>query len=104
VATLNDDYDPRQLIQELSANLTQPDKFAEIFCTAAKTQKRIDEVLNERIRDLLKNDNDSKNAITLIIKDYDKEGWKFLGKKLALIIWSLLLIVIGVLADKFLGK
>jgi len=36
---LDDNYDPRKEIEKLQANLHQPDKFAEIFCTAARTQK-----------------------------------------------------------------
>jgi hypothetical protein len=94
----NDDYDPRQSIQELSANLTQPDKFAEIFCNAAKTQKKIDDVIKENIREMLRKDYSVINDVKKIVMDSNKEDRWLIFNKVGLAAWSILLIVITALA------
>lgn len=69
---LNDDFDPNEAIRKLSATIEQPDKFAEIFCTAAKTQKNIDTALKDLIKDLLQHDHVARNIIKSIIREVDK--------------------------------
>ncbi len=97
----NDDYDPTQLIQELSANLNQPDKFAEIFCSAAKTQKKIDNTINDCIRMLLKTDTDARNSIKNIVKEVNREDLKLIVNKIGLAAWSILLLIIGAMTHKY---
>ncbi len=99
-----DDYEPRQAIQTLSDNLTQPDKFAEIFCNAAKSQKKIDGLLKDSIRDLLKNDTLTRDEIKSLINETNKANWKTILKGLWFAIWSIILIIITTLANRFLSK
>ena len=99
----NDDYDPNQLIQELSANLTQPDRFAEIFCTAAHTQKKIDETLRSVVRQLIKSDHETIAEIKVIIKKVAKEDLMVLGKNIGFATWSIILIIATALITKWLG-
>lgn len=76
-----EDYDPRAAITKLSANLEQPDKFAEIFCAAAKKQKDIDNILKENIRDIIKNDSPSRAQLKGLLREIEQEDLKFFLKK-----------------------
>ncbi len=103
-SSASDDYDPIQSIQELSANLTQPDRFAEIFCAAAKSQKKIDETLKEVIIGLLKKDMDTQEAIKVQVREVNKTDWKNFGGKAGFAIWSIFLIVVTVVVERLIGK
>jgi hypothetical protein len=92
-----DDYDPQELIKELSDNLNQPDKFAEIFCTAAKKQKIIDDCLKEIIKNLLDKDSETRGHIKSIIAEHNKEDLTLIFKKTGLVLGSIFLLFIGAL-------
>jgi hypothetical protein len=108
ITPLTDDYDPKQSIQELSNNLMQPDKFADIFCYAAKTQKKIDDVIKENFQETLRKDNDTINAVKRIIQDCNKEDLMSLLKKIGFGIgfgvWTILTIILTAWATRFFSK
>lgn len=99
-----DDFDPQKEIGDLSATLNQPDKFAAIFCTAAKSQKVIDELLHTLIKGLLQSDNEIKIYFKNIIREYEKEEWKLMIKGWFGIAGAIALVAIGSLLDHFLLK
>lgn len=76
-----EDYNPKALIAKLSASLEQPDKFAEIFCAAAKKQKDIDNVLKENIRSIIKDDNETRAQLKTLLREIEKEDLKLFLKK-----------------------
>lgn len=90
-----DDYNPQDAIAELSASLQQPDRFAQIFCEAAKKQKSIDEVLRDIIKNLLKNDSDTQQCLKNLIRDIDKEDWTNFLKKIGLLGWGGITFITG---------
>lgn len=49
----NENYDPKEKITKIEADLYQPDKFATVFCNAAAKNKEIDLALKKIIKDLL---------------------------------------------------
>jgi len=97
---ISDDFDPNEAIRKLSATIEQPDKFAEVFCTAAKTQKNIDTALKELIKDLLQHDHSARAIIKSIIREVDKEDWRHYAKKIGLVGWSIILVLITTVANK----
>jgi hypothetical protein len=95
MADLNDDYNPQKAIEKLAANLEQPNKFATIFCEAAKTQKTMDDVLKSIMKNLIQHDKDARSFIKDILKEFEKENlWASL-KNFGFAIWSLLTLTIG---------
>jgi hypothetical protein len=50
----------------------QPYEFAEIFCSAASSQLKIEEIINEKIVKAIKTDQSTKEAIKFVIDDYSK--------------------------------
>jgi hypothetical protein len=98
-----DDYDPVETIKTLSDNIYRPDKFAEIFCAAAKKQKMIDDCLKEIVRDLLGRDHETKEHVKLIIEEYEKQNVRRMYKKIGFAFWSIFLLFLGSLFT-FLGS
>ncbi len=93
--TSQDDYNPAEQIKEISANLKQPDKFAEIFCAAAKSQKKIDAALREIFITLIKGDVEFRDSLKSIIKESNKEDIFFYLKLVGAGIWSIGFLVLG---------
>lgn len=95
---INDDFDPKDAFTKLAANFDQPDKFANIFCQAIKTQKPIDEAIKNVIKSLIQHDKESRDFIKGIIKELEKENiWIFL-KKFGFLSWTLLVAVLSAIA------
>ena len=93
--THDDDYDPRKEIAKISANLEQPDKFAQIFCHAAENQKSIDHALKKVIKTLIKEDKETIEIIKQYQREVDKEEWRNLLRKIGLVGWSIVMIIVG---------
>ena len=95
MTTSPDDFNPKQAYDALSANIEQPERFAQLFCKAAKKQKSIDEVLKNVIRDLLDNDQKTIDRVKRLQRDVDKEDWRNFIKKVGLVGWSIIMVAIG---------
>lgn len=104
----DEDFDPNKAIRNLSANLEQPDKFAEIFCKAAKKQKDIDNILKDTIKNLLQHDNETRKMIKDMLREIEKEDWKKFLKKIGMAGWSLIVAgtsaIITIFATSFIGR
>ncbi|HSW93403.1 MAG TPA: hypothetical protein VLJ15_03505 [Gammaproteobacteria bacterium] len=98
---LDDNYDPRAEIENLHANLHQPDKFAEIFCKVARTQKSVDQVFKEMFINLLKTDKDVFDEVKKIFKLIETENWWNNLIKIRSGIWAILLLAIGAAINHF---
>lgn len=102
-----DDFSPQDTLRRLSENLEQPDKFAQIFCDAAKTQKNIDETLKLVVKNLIKNDKETIDTIKDYQRQVDKEDWKNFIKKIGATGWAIIMLIVGAilqaLSRKFLG-
>ena len=102
-----DGYDASAILQETKDKLDRPDKFAEIFCQAAKSQVKIKECLSKIIRELVTKDTSVNQHLNNTFKDIIKKDTKafytMLWKKLG---W--LLTVVGTIAvtllTQFLAK
>lgn len=85
-----DNYDTSALLKETKDKLDRPDKFAEIFCQAAKSQVKIKEHLSKLIREQITKDtavNDHlNNTFRKIIKNDTRAFYTMLWKKLGWII------------------
>lgn len=91
----SDDFDPKKSIKKLSETIDQPDKFAEVFCSAARSQKIIDCVLKETMRDLMKSDSETRSMIKEMLREVESEDWRSFVRKAFGSIWSLSLIAFG---------
>lgn len=100
----DEDYEPKTAIRRLSASLDQPDKFAEIFCSAAKSQKNIDATLKDVMRDLLKSDKDTRDFVKDLLREVEHEDWRLFVKKFGGLLWALLLIAFGAILTVILEK
>ena len=81
MAEKNDDYAPKEFVDQLAANLNHPDKFAEIFCKAAESQKSIDDVLRKTISNLIKNDRETRDSLKQQLDELDRQAWRTVAKK-----------------------
>ncbi len=78
---MKDDFNPGKAIEDLKETIYQPDKFAQLFCNAAETQKDIDKVLKKIIKELLTKDIEAQGVIENLIKEYDKKDIRRIVKK-----------------------
>jgi hypothetical protein len=90
-----DNFDPNKQIAIVYATLNQPDKFAEVFCKAAESQKSIDNALQIIIRNLIQKDRPTRDSIKALIKEYEKEEWWVMIRKGFSIGWTLFAGIIG---------
>jgi hypothetical protein len=84
--------------------LQHPDKFAEVFVKAAQTQVSVKQLIRTEIRECLASDVDSIKYLKSLIADHIKEDWKaflrtWIGK-IALLMWTVLVALIGVLVGR----
>lgn len=79
-----------------------PDKFASIFCEAAKTQKNIDSTLKDVLVELLRKDKDAQNSIKKIVEEVDRGYGRFLMGRIGFGIWTIVMLLIGELVRYFL--
>lgn len=100
----DDDFNPRSAIEKVSASLEQPDKFAEIFCNAAKKQKSIDNTLRAIMIDLLKNDQEARVQVKALLREVEKEDWRAFVRKGAGLLWTMLSIIFGIIITVIINK
>jgi hypothetical protein len=98
----NDDYDPQKTVADLVANFEQPDRFAQIFCKAAEKQKSIDEVLQKNIKHLLQHDKETIDCIKNLQRQVDKEDWRYFLKKMGIGGWTIIVVILTALIDRWL--
>lgn len=84
------------------SELTNPDKFAEIFCAAAKAHKGIDSVLKDVLVDLLRTDKDAQSYIKKIVVEVDRGYGRILTGRLGFGIWTIIMLLFGELVRYFL--
>jgi hypothetical protein len=89
-------------VTKLSNNILQPDKFASIFCEAAKTQKSIDSALEDVVIALLNQNSNAREAIKEIIKDVDRNYGRLLMGWFGLGIWTIATLLFGEIVRYFL--
>ena len=79
--------------------IQHPDKFAEVFVNAAKSQISIKEYIQKEIVNTLQLHPESRESLKGLIKEQFNEDWKSfamsVGGKILLGVWSLLLLGIG---------
>ena len=92
-----DNYDANAILQETRDKLDRPDKFADIFCKAAKSQVNIKECLSDIIKDLLLNDKDiNKHLEDTLANIARKDAFVFFAAFLKKAGWVVGIIVTGV--------
>jgi hypothetical protein len=88
--------------------LQRPDKFAKLFCDAANKQVDIQNTIKKFIKDSLESDIQTRNALKGMIRHENKESWKAFmmstGGKIGLGIWTIVTILLTVLAERYLGN
>jgi catalase (peroxidase I) len=100
----SDDFNIQDTLLNLSANFEQPDKFAEIFCNAAKKQKSIDSTLKDIVRELLKHDKDTVDHLKSVQRQVNKEDLKNLARQIGATGWSVIMLVLGGIISLLLKK
>ena len=95
MAVKDDDFTPSKTVEEVAANLEQPDKFAKIFCNAANSQKEIDLVLKKNIKEVIKTDKEIYDFLKEIMRQVDKEDWRSFLTKIGALGWAVILLAIG---------
>lgn len=85
-------------VAKLTSTITQPDKFASIFCETAKTQKNIDQVLKDIIVDLLAKNSEAQQAIASVVEKVDRNYQRAIEGKIGIAIgaaiWTITLILV----------
>lgn len=106
-STKEQPWDSKSAYTTLAANLEQPDKFAQIFCEAASKQKSIDNVLKDNTKSLIKSDKETRDMLKELLREVNKEDWRFFLNKIGAIGWAVILLVVGAilqgLSRKYLG-
>ena len=95
VTNLSDDFNPKQAYESLSANIEQPDKFAQLFCKAAASQKSIDNVLKKTFRNLLSKDHQTIERVKQLQREINKEDWRSFLNKIGWTGWALIWAIFG---------
>lgn len=78
--TKRDNFDPAVEFKATLDKIERPDKFAEVFCTAAKSQVSIKEVLADLVKDNFINNKEVRDSIKMLVKDVVKEDKAFFFK------------------------
>lgn len=99
-----DNFNLAQAVDLIAANLHQPDRFSQIFCEAAKKQKDIDNILKENIRFLLQHDNETRTSIKAMIREVEKEDFRFLLKKGLFAVYGVSMLLIGAIITAIVSK
>lgn len=81
-------------VANLKSDLRQPDKFAQIFCEAAKSQKNIDSTLKNVLIDILQKDEDAKKSIKSIVESVDRSYWRMFVGKLGFAVWTIIVLIV----------
>lgn len=96
----------RQKVDAVHDAIVHPDKFADVFCAALETQRKMTEILKRELTAMLKTDADARESLKAIIKECEKEDWKVFVKsafgKVSLGVWTVAVLVVGVLIQKWL--
>lgn len=95
MTTPTDDFNPKQAYESLSANIEQPDRFAQLFCKAAESQKSIDMTLEKVIKNLLEKDLQTIKRIKQLQREINKEEWSSFIKKIGWGGWAFIWTIIG---------
>lgn len=66
---LPDNYDTEAILKETKDKLERPDKFADIFCQAAKSQVKIKDCLGKIIREMITKDTQVNQHLNNAFKD-----------------------------------
>ncbi len=97
----SDEFDAESAIKKVGDTIERPDLFAEKFCAAARSQKGIENVLKELIRELLESDTAAKKSLKKLIKEEMDDDWKTWLRSRGFIIgaglWSLATAAFGAL-------
>lgn len=89
-------------VAKLTSDLRQPDKFAQIFCEAAKTQKSIDYALKDAIVDLLAKNSEAQEAVTSIVQKVDRNYAHILFGKVGFGVWTIIVVIVeGIILSYF---
>ena len=89
-----------QIKLETAHDIVQhPDKFAEVFVKAAKTQSIIKEYIRKELQESLVGDIPTKDAMKAIMAEQFRADWKSyafsIGGTVAFAVWTLLTIWLG---------
>lgn len=99
-----EDYNPDVALKRLSASLEQPDKFAEIFCSAAKKQKEIDNILKDNIRELIKYDSTMREQVKGLLREIEQEDFKYFLKRGGSLLGTFVSMVLGSVITLLISK
>lgn len=87
--------------------LDRPEKFAKLFCDVAKNQVTVQTLLKEMIREALRGDTESREALMKLIRQAMKEDWRTWARsawgKVGLAAWTVVTLAIGAYLDTLLG-
>ena len=100
----SEDFEPKKQVKKLTSDLYQPDKFADIFCNAAQSQKSIDDCLKNNIKQVFKNDKEIHEKIESIIRDCNKKDVILNLKKIGSVLSYLLTLIAGSCITFFIQK
>lgn len=89
-------------VAKLTSDIRQPDKFAQIFCEAAKTQKSIDCTLREVVVSLLQKDSGVQQTVTSLVEQVDRSYQRILLGRASFAVWTITILVIEAIIRKFL--
>ncbi len=99
-----DDFSDKEVIKKIKDSIEQPDKFAEIFCEAARKQKSIDTTLKNIILHSIKNDSDTRAELKAMIIEIEREEWRAFVRKFGFGIWSVVIFFGGIVVTEIIHK
>lgn len=81
--------------------IEHPDKFADVFCNAAETQSKVKDVIKKQIEVSTATDPAVRKSLKEIVKEVEKEEMWIWGKKIGFAAWTVLILVMGALLNKW---
>lgn len=97
-----------EVVQKLLQVIDRPEKFAEMFCSVAETQVSVRKKLIDILKEAVKTDTEAREAMKVILKEIYADDFKYWFRsvwgKIAIGLWTLLVVVATAWATNFLGK
>lgn len=96
-----DDFDPVVEFKAKLDRIDRPDKFAEFFCAAAKSQVPIKEAVSDIIKEIICDDKGVKERIKDLLHEIQRDNIRFMLSGFAWLITTAISFVVGALVTIF---
>ena len=100
-ATKHDDYSPSDEFKAKLDRIDRPDKFADFFCEAAKSQVAIKSSLTGIVKEVISDDKNVKEKMKDLMKEIQRDNIRFMLSGITWVLTSAISAAIGAIVMAF---